>query len=145
MEELVVMPMADQGGRHKCMIRRATPADLPALHAIQACASQWAQYDLRLAERDSQVAGFVVTRCVAQNEHEILDVAVAFELRRRGFATLLLQHVMRESPGTYFLEVRQSNHAARQLYTRLGFEETGTRPHYYANPDEAAIVMRFRS
>jgi ribosomal protein S18 acetylase RimI-like enzyme len=31
------------------------------------------------------------------------------------------------------------------LYAALGFEETGRRPQYYQNPDEAAIVMRKQS
>ena len=41
------------------------------------------------------------------------------------------------------LEVRSSNVAARALYGSLGFSETGSRPKYYATPDdrEDAILM----
>jgi ribosomal-protein-alanine N-acetyltransferase len=127
------------------MIRRATPADWPMLETIQIGASQWAGYAVWVIDCDSQVAGFVAVREVAAGECEILDIAVAGEFRRRGLATALLQYALRTTPGTYFLEVRKSNHNARSLYRRLGFEQTGERRDYYSNPDEAAIVMRFLS
>jgi ribosomal-protein-alanine N-acetyltransferase len=48
-------------------------------------------------------------------------------------------------PGTHFLEVRESNAAARRLYESLGFEQVGERPAYYENPAETGIVMRIFS
>jgi ribosomal-protein-alanine N-acetyltransferase len=48
-------------------------------------------------------------------------------------------------PGAHFLEVRESNTGARQLYERLGFEAVGSRPGYYENPPESGIVMRIFS
>ena len=39
-----------------------------------------------------------------------------------------------------FLEVRESNTAARKLYEKLGFRETGRRKAYYSNPIEEAIL-----
>jgi ribosomal protein S18 acetylase RimI-like enzyme len=47
--------------------------------------------------------------------------------------------------GTVFLEVRESNKAARNLYLSLGFQELGRRPEYYETPLEPAIVMKFHS
>ncbi len=88
------------------------------------------------------MAGFVVSRQVADKEREILNVAVHADFRRRGIATELLRNQMRRWPGTHFLEVRESNFSARRLYERLGFEETGARPGYYENPPETGIVMR---
>jgi ribosomal protein S18 acetylase RimI-like enzyme len=41
-----------------------------------------------------------------------------------------------------FLEVRQSNSGARNLYTRLGFLPVGVRRGYYIRPVEDALVMR---
>jgi ribosomal protein S18 acetylase RimI-like enzyme len=53
---------------------------------------------------------------------------------------------MREALGkgqaVWFLEVRESNVVARNLYSRLGFEEVGRRPHYYQDTGETAVVMR---
>jgi ribosomal-protein-alanine N-acetyltransferase len=39
------------------------------------------------------------------------------------------------------LEVRASNVAARQLYAKLGFIESGVRTLYYTQPDEDAIIL----
>jgi len=41
-----------------------------------------------------------------------------------------------------FLEVRASNLAARKLYERVGFIEAGSRPRYYRDPAEDAVVYR---
>jgi ribosomal-protein-alanine N-acetyltransferase len=38
--------------------------------------------------------------------------------------------------------VRESNQAARALYIQLGFEESGRRKLYYANPQEDAVLYR---
>ena len=48
-------------------------------------------------------------------------------------------------PGVHFLEVRQSNSAARRLYEGLGFQAVGERPAYYDDPPETGIVMRILS
>jgi len=39
------------------------------------------------------------------------------------------------------LEVRVSGRAARRLYEKLGFVESGRRRNYYTGPAEDAIVM----
>ena len=41
-----------------------------------------------------------------------------------------------------FLEVRESNGAARALYATLGFQEVGRRTRYYRRPVEDAIILR---
>jgi ribosomal-protein-alanine N-acetyltransferase len=41
-----------------------------------------------------------------------------------------------------FLEVRESNAAARALYAGFGFREVGRRARYYSRPVEDAIVLR---
>ena len=40
-----------------------------------------------------------------------------------------------------FLEVRESNHEARALYTKCGFRAIGVRRGYYTDTHEDAIVM----
>jgi ribosomal-protein-alanine N-acetyltransferase len=123
-------------------------ADLPAVLKIQRDsgeAAQWSPSEFLVAESESQITGFLVTREVAGGEYEVLNIAVMPEFRRRGVAWQLMKHAMGEAPGTYFLEVRESNHAAQQLYRKLGFEQAGVRRKYYSDPEESAIVMRFRS
>ena len=47
----------------------------------------------------------------------------------------------REMPRA-FLEVRESNTNARQLYVSMGFREVGKRKRYYSRPREHAIQYR---
>jgi ribosomal protein S18 acetylase RimI-like enzyme len=137
----------------RIQMRRAEAADLIQITAIQNTApeaSQWLPpdyltFDCQVATWEGQIAGFVVSRSVGPGEREILNVAVRPDLRRLAIATELLRAELARSPGAHFLEVRESNTAARRLYERLGFEEVGTRPGYYENPIETGIVMRIFS
>jgi ribosomal-protein-alanine N-acetyltransferase len=58
----------------------------------------------------------------------LLDAALA-DARSRGAAVV-------------YLEVRDSNAAARALYLSRGFSEVGRRRSYYRRPVEDAVVMR---
>jgi ribosomal-protein-alanine N-acetyltransferase len=49
-----------------------------------------------------------------------------------------------EREGIYFLEVRESNRPAQELYSRFGFQAVGKRPKYYRRPMESAIVMKMK-
>jgi len=142
-------------------IRPATAADIPAMMPLanhSATAAQWsrAQYDRlfsndpprRIAlviEEGSRVQGFLVAHEIT-NEWEIENIAIAGPARRRGLGTRLLGEFLRlvsaEGATAVFLEVRESNHAARLLYEKWPFEESGRRPGYYTQPQEDAIVYR---
>ena len=133
-------------------VRPATRADLDAIAEIQAAAlsgSHWRapdylMYACSVAVRETRIAGFLASREVA-DECEILNLAVSPEFRRLGVATALVRQVLSSHKGCCFLEVRESNKAARSLYRKLGFEEIAMRSGYYDNPPESAIVMRFFS
>jgi [ribosomal protein S18]-alanine N-acetyltransferase len=135
------------------VIRPGEPADLPEIAAIQAASPQaahWApesylEYGLLVAIADGRVAGFVSWRMVAEGEFEILNVAVAPGFRRRGLGRALLKNLLHRLNGAVYLELRDSNEAARQLYEAIGFQQVGSRPGYYENPPEAAIVMKLHS
>lgn len=94
---------------------------------------------------DSTVAGYVAAFAVGE-DGEILNVAVAPEFRGRGLAGQMLDAVLIELGArgvrTAFLEVRESNEAARGLYGSRGFAEIGRRRGYYRRPVEDALVMR---
>ncbi len=62
-----------------------------------------------------------------------------------GSGVRWLKRIGKGLAGAWFLEVRESNRAAINLYLSMGFEIVGTRPEYYRDPAEAAIVMRFFS
>jgi ribosomal-protein-alanine N-acetyltransferase len=132
-------------------LRLACEADAPALEDIEAesfpdaswKALDFLRYDCWVAECDGVIAGFLVSRSTAPPEREILNLAVAQRFRRSGAATLLLQHELKHA-ANLFLEVRESNQAARNLYKKLGFQEIDKRKAYYRNPPESAIVMQLK-
>ena len=134
-------------------IRRGGPADLQAVAAIQECspeAADWPVQDyleqtFRVAEVEGTAAGFLVARTLIPGEHEILNLAVAREFRRRGVASGLLREFLQNIQGDVYLEVRASNFAALNLYKSMGFQEVGSRKRYYASPPEDGIVLKFHS
>ena len=82
---------------------------------------------------------------VVLDEGYITNVAVRPEYRRQGVASELLEVLRRFGEGNHMafltLEVRASNTAARALYRKHGYAETGCRKQYYAHPREDAIIM----
>jgi len=135
------------------VIRCGAPGDLAEVAAIQAAspeAAQWdvsdyLRYDFRVSLREIRVAGFLVSRTLVEGETELLNLAVAPEFRRQGVARKLVESLLAEAPGVVYLEVRESNRAARKFYNRMGFQEVSSRPGYYQAPPEPAIVMKFHS
>jgi ribosomal-protein-alanine acetyltransferase len=137
----------------RLLVRKASYSDLAEIDRIQQSspeAAHWnpqsyLSYDCFVADLDGNVAGFVTSRRVSQDEVEILNLAVVPEARRGGVATALLRETFARHSGGFFLEVRQSNLGARQLYKKLGFQEVGLRHNYYKTPPEDGIVMRLQS
>ena len=139
-------------------IRLARPADAPGLVPIERrCFSDpWSATAFEelfrsplglglVAERRGSVEGYIVARAVS-GEAEILNLAVVPEARRGGLGGQLLVAGLAALGGIgareVFLEVRERNLAARQLYLRHGFRPVGVRARYYRNPVEDAIVLR---
>ena len=135
-------------------IRPAAESDLDEIWRIQSeslPAVQWnvadyLRHQCLIATMDDRVAGFAVARQTAPDELEILNVAVAAPFRRKGAArSLIAQLLANRGNSVVYLEVRQSNLAARKLYHSMGFEAVGVRRDYYDSPGESAIVMKFHS
>lgn len=101
----------------------------------------------RASREEPGVLAFLVARKI-DTEWELENLVVTEKVRRRGIGTLLLReliaHARAEHGNAIFLEVRASNHTARALYHRLGFEEKGLRKSYYAGPVEDAILCLLR-
>lgn len=80
-------------------------------------------------------------------EADVQTIAVAPAARGMGWGRKLLQALLdaAELAGAeqVFLEVREDNAAARQLYISAGFVELGVRPGYYQPAGVDAIVMRW--
>jgi ribosomal-protein-alanine N-acetyltransferase len=91
------------------------------------------------------VLGFLVARHLVP-EWELENIVVAPSARRQGHGNRLLNALLavaRETnSASVFLEVRESNAAARTFYERAGFEQSGRRRSYYTDPMEDAVLYR---
>ena len=117
------------------------PADYEAIFASSAPARH-----CLIAQQAERAIGFIVMREL-EGVWELENLAVPAELRRQGIATLLLLEMLAlaaaRAAKIIFLEVRESNHAARALYEHNGFTLTGRRTSYYSQPLEDALIYRF--
>lgn len=97
-----------------------------------------------VACEEENVVGFCGFMHVA-DEGEIVNIGVAPEHQRQGIARRMMEHMLEFGRNlevrTCYLEVRDSNTPARELYNRLGFKIIGRRNDYYLNPREDAIIM----
>lgn len=98
-----------------------------------------------MAETAAGVVGYLIAR-EAAGTGEILNLAVAPEIRRGGIARQLLDAGLAalavRNVEEVFLEVRESNLAAQALYVGAGFRPVGQRSGYYRSPREDALVLR---
>jgi ribosomal-protein-alanine acetyltransferase len=97
------------------------------------------------SQKSSDLQGFVIARMVDE-EWEIENIAINDSARRRGLGSRLLGAVLEmartQGARRVFLEVRESNPAARALYRKCGLVESGRRPRYYTDPEETAVLYR---
>jgi [ribosomal protein S18]-alanine N-acetyltransferase len=141
-------------------IRPATPADIPAiidLASRSTSAAHWSieQYQIftneiprRVAlinDEQSVVHAFLIG-LILDHEWELENVVVSESRRRQGIGKMLLEKFLAatktEGAKVIFLEVRESNVAARHLYESCGFAENGRRERYYSEPIEDAILYQ---
>jgi ribosomal-protein-alanine N-acetyltransferase len=82
---------------------------------------------------------------MVHEEMQLLDLAVHPRYRGQGNGGFLLakmmDHAASQEISRIWLEVRASGSAARKLYEKFGFVESGRRRDYYADPREDAVIM----
>jgi ribosomal-protein-alanine N-acetyltransferase len=138
-------------------LRRAGPADAATLAALHAAsfARGWDEASMAqflaapsclclVASSASAKTpqGFLIARA-ADDEAEILTLAVLPESRRRGLARALLAEAIATLSAAgakrLFLEVEESNVPARRLYQTFGAVPVGERKAYYEHGADASI------
>jgi ribosomal-protein-alanine N-acetyltransferase len=139
-------------------LRLATASDAPGIgHLLRTSLEEgWSDVAVALVlaagawglveEAGGEIVAAVLVRDLPPDECEILQLAIAPLLRRRGMGRSLLRAALeragRAGLRSAFLEVRTGNGAARALYADSGFVEAGRRRMYYSNGEDAIVMRR---
>lgn len=103
---------------------------------LNSCKNKFVSFKVIL--ENHTVAGYCIYSVIA-DEAEILNITVAPKYRRQSFAKKMLEYVEQKAAQSkvknIFLEVRESNSAAINLYLSLGFKQFGSRTKYYGSED----------
>ena len=138
-------------------IRRMTQKDCKQVAAIEAVSFSvpWSlkaftdtvekdNFRYFVADEAGEILGYCGFLFVL-DEAEIPNVCVKSSARKQGVGKKMMNALIEEAKklgiSTLFLEVRESNVAARALYKSLGFAEDGIRKNFYEQPIEHAILM----
>ena len=146
----------------KLLIRKMALEDVPSVIELEqkSFSLPWPERSFRfeltanpasrcwVAELDGKIVGMIVVWLVIDEAH-VATIATHPDLRRRGIGTKLLSHALRqmidEGARSSFLEVREHNVSAQQMYRKFGYEISGRRPRYYRDNNEDAILMNLDS
>ncbi len=124
------------------------------------CFSQpWSRSSLELLTKEGIGVGMVCSKdgkvcayggmIVAVDEGQITNIATHPDYRRQGYGRAvveaLVKHAKMNGLDSISLEVRESNKAAIELYTKLGFKVEGKRKDFYTKPTENALIMIWRN
>lgn len=138
-------------------IRPARSSDLPAILRIERSSFDvpWTDRAFRavmarpdasllVADREGEVEGYAAL-WLEGKDAELGDLAVAGSRRRAGVGTRLVgaaaADARRRGATRIYLQVRESNEAARSLYRSTGFRRIGRKRGYYRSPREDALVL----
>jgi ribosomal-protein-alanine N-acetyltransferase len=95
-----------------------------------------------ILEVDGNVAGYAVVWFYAGELH-IANFAIALEYQGEGLGSRLLDYIMNMSDSYHFayLEVRESNYTAINLYKKAGFIDLYKRKKYYRDGENAIVMV----
>ena len=124
--------------------RHSFKSPWPAQVFAEELGREWARVDVARDPARDRVVGFV-DYWLVQDEIHLLAIATHPDVRRKGVARQLLDHLLAlgkaRAAALVTLEVRRSNLPAIGLYERAGFVTVGVRPRYYSEDNEDALVM----
>ncbi|BAJ03385.1 ribosomal protein S18-alanine N-acetyltransferase [Shewanella violacea] len=115
-----------------------------SLGTIQSCFGHL--YSTFGLEIEGRLVGFAILHQIFEDA-TLMDICVDPSEQGRGYGQMLLQAVITDAAQskaeTLFLEVRSSSLAARHMYAKYDFKESGIRKGYYKteSANEDAILM----
>jgi ribosomal-protein-alanine N-acetyltransferase len=139
-------------------LRLAEQRDVPAIRTIEEeeFPCPWPERAFR-GEVENDLATFKVLTTgervigyydlwICADEAHLLNVAVAATERRRGYGTAMMEDLLEEARRggcrRIVLEVRPRNEAAIKLYEKFGFVKISRRPRYYADGEDADVMIK---
>nr|WP_106781562.1 ribosomal protein S18-alanine N-acetyltransferase [Lysinibacillus timonensis] len=139
--------------------RKMTEKDVQAVHAIELASfpTPWTLDSFYYEMKENNFAYYIVAETepgniigfcgmwIVVDSAQITNVAVNDSVRGQGIGEGLMREAMRvareHNVDVMTLEVRISNHVAKNLYRKLGFQDGGIRKGYYTDNQEDALVM----
>ncbi len=154
--ESSVIDMADEK-RRKIYPERLGESALDGVAELERlCFSEpWSRNSLELLTKEGIGVGMVCSSggvvcayggmIVAVDEGQITNIATHPDFRRMGYGRAIVESLIKYAKynglASISLEVRESNKAAIELYTKLGFKVEGKRKDFYKKPTENALIM----
>jgi len=146
----------------KTLVRNAVSADFPTLLKIdKASFPPGIAYDFvelsyfmrrkgartLVAEVDGEIVGFLLLEIMSRRKAATLvTIDIRTERRRHGYGTELLdrsEQILREATiSRYELQVDTANTSAMEFYRKHGFAIVNTLKGYYANGNDAYLMVK---
>ena len=140
-------------------VRQFSPTDLPDVvgivkeslrenypNSLYVDIHRWWREGFLVAEDMGLVVGFLAAVVSAPQQARILMLAVRERVRRQGIGSALIDAFLKEcamrGARSVELEVRKSNEAAIQFYTRYGFQITNVLPRFYTDGEDGFKMRR---
>lgn len=141
----------------ECHLARWTADDYQKEMAREGSLILTAKYNTESFE--TEIAGFLTSRFAVPKELadktktytelDVLNFGVLKKYRRQGIGGALLDVLIERAAGmrveSIWLEVRESNLEAINLYTSKGFLAIQTRRNFYTQPLESALILKLTS
>ena len=96
-------------------------------------------------EQSQNILGYCMVR-LFNNEVNIINMAITPSFQGKGLGRLLLDHMLNQIPSksSVFLEVKEGNFPAINLYQKAGFQQIAIRKNYYGDGKNAVIMKKIK-
>ena len=140
----------------KKIVRKAIPKDLRSIFLIEQVVFSKEHWTIEMIadeledipekitwviEQSQNILGYCMVR-LFNNEVNIINMAITPSFQGKGLGRLLLGHILNQIPSksSVFLEVKQGNLSAINLYLSFGFKEIDVRNDYYRDGSDALVM-----